>query len=82
MLSDFFEGLLFQGTVRRLSGRGTQDGYRKIRQGSKKTAEKIFDLLNTDLKSYESTKEFGSYPSNTTLKEPQILFTRIEQGEK
>ena len=46
------------------------------------TSEKIFDLLNTDLTSYESTKSFGQYPSGTKLKEPQILFTRIEQGEK
>ena len=45
------------------------------------TSEKIFDLLNTDLTSYETTKTFGAYPSNTTLKEPQILFNRIEIGE-
>ena len=45
------------------------------------TSEKIFDLLNTNLTSYETTKTFGAYPSNTTLKEPQILFNRIEIGE-
>ena len=45
------------------------------------TSEKIFDLLNTDLTTYETTKAFGAYPSNTTLKEPQILFNRIEIGE-
>ncbi len=45
------------------------------------TSEKIFDLLNTDLTSYETTKTFGLYPSNSTLKEPQILFNRIEIGE-
>ena len=45
------------------------------------TSEKIFDLLNTNLTSYETTKTFGAYPSNTTLKEAQILFNRIEIGE-
>ena len=46
------------------------------------TSAKIFDLLNTDLTSYESTKKFGAYKSGTKLKEPQILFERIEIGEK
>lgn len=45
------------------------------------TSDKIFDLLNTDQKSYSSTKKFGVYASGTKLKEPQILFSRIEIGE-
>ena len=45
------------------------------------TSSKIFDLLNTDLTSYESTNKFGAYKSGTKLKEPQILFKRIEIGE-
>ncbi len=46
------------------------------------TSDKIFDLLNTEEKSYESTKTFGTYKSGTVLKEPKILFNRIELGEK
>ena len=46
------------------------------------TSDKIFDLINTDIKSYESTTKFGAYAEGTKLNEPQILFTRIEQGEK
>ena len=45
------------------------------------TSEKIFNLLNTDEKSYESTKKFGTYKSGTTLKQPEILFNRIDLGE-
>lgn len=45
------------------------------------TSAKIFDLLNTEENSYESTTHFGTYKSGTKLKEPQILFNRIEIGE-
>lgn len=45
------------------------------------TSAKIFDLLNTEENSYESTTQFGTYESGTKLKEPQILFNRIEIGE-
>ncbi len=41
-------------------------------------SEKIFDQLNTDIKSFESTKTFGLYPSGNTLNDPVILFARIE----
>ena len=47
-----------------------------------KTADKIFALINTDLKSYESTKTFGAYVSGTVLKEPEILFARIENEKE
>ena len=47
-----------------------------------KTADKIFALINTDLKSYESTKTFGAYISGTVLKEPEILFARIENEKE
>ena len=42
------------------------------------TSEKIFELINTDIKDYESTKEFGSYVSGTKLNNPEILFNRID----
>ncbi len=45
------------------------------------TSAKIFNLLNTEDTSYESTKSFGTYKSGTKLKEPEILFNRIELGE-
>ena len=46
------------------------------------TSDKIFDLLNTDLTSYESTKSFGQYVSGTELKQPEILFQRLEKNEE
>ena len=42
------------------------------------TAEKIFNQINTDIKDYESTKEFGKYISGTKLNTPEILFARID----
>lgn len=45
------------------------------------TSAKIFNLINTNETSYESTKSFGKYKSNTKLKDPKILFNRIETGE-
>jgi methionyl-tRNA synthetase len=42
------------------------------------TAEKIFTQINTDIKDYESTKEFGKYVSGTKLNTPEILFARID----
>ena len=41
------------------------------------TANKIFNQLNTQKKTYE-TREFGKLESPINLKEPQHLFTRIE----
>ena len=43
------------------------------------TTEKIFNQINTDLTSYESTKEFGQFESGTVLNKPEILFARIEK---
>ena len=42
------------------------------------TAEKIFTQINTDIKDYESTKEFGKYVSGSKLNAPEILFARID----
>lgn len=42
------------------------------------TADKIFEMLNTDLKEYDTTNEFGMYKSGTKLNEPSILFERID----
>ena len=41
------------------------------------TANKIFEQLNTDIMSIESTKEFGALPK-TTLNPPVHLFDRID----
>ena len=46
------------------------------------TAAKIFELINTDLTSYESTTTFGGYVSGTKLNSPEILFQRIEKIEE
>ncbi len=42
------------------------------------TSEKIFDQLNTEVISFESTKTFGLYESGTVLNDPVILFARID----
>ena len=43
------------------------------------TAEKIFEQLNTDEKSIESTLEFGKLKNGTKLLEPVHLFDRIDK---
>ena len=42
------------------------------------TADDIFKTLNTDIRDYGSTDEFGQYALNTKLAEPTHLFDRIE----
>ena len=42
------------------------------------TAECIFRQLNTDIKDYESTFEFGKYQSGTKVNSPEVLFMRID----
>lgn len=42
------------------------------------TAEKIFEFINTDIKSYESTTKFGQYASGTKVNDAEILFQRID----
>lgn len=42
------------------------------------TSEKIFKFINSDLKSYESTVNFGQYVSGTKVNEAEILFQRID----
>lgn len=46
------------------------------------TADKIFAQINTDLTTYESTKEFGAYATGTKLNNPEILFARIDTTKK
>ena len=46
------------------------------------TANKIFYQINTDIKSYDSTKEFGKYVSGTKVNNPEILFARIDVDKK
>ena len=43
------------------------------------TAEKIFDQLNTEVNSFDSTNEFGLLTSVIKLKEPVHLFDRIDK---
>ena len=42
------------------------------------TASKIFEQLNTDVNTFESTKEFGLLKDGTKLSEPVHLFDRID----
>ena len=42
------------------------------------TAEKIFEQLNCDEKSYESLKSFGALKTGTVVNEPTPLFNRID----
>lgn len=46
------------------------------------TANKIFELINTDENTYESTNKFGVFKSGTVLNNPEILFARIENTDK
>ena len=45
------------------------------------TADKIFEQLNTDIRSYESIKEFGLLKEGTILNDPSPLFMRIEKKD-
>jgi len=45
------------------------------------TADKIFEQLNTDIRSYESIKEFGLLKEGTVLNDPSPLFMRIEKKD-
>ena len=42
------------------------------------TCEKIFNQINTDNISYDSTSEFGGYKSGTRVNKAEVLFQRIE----
>ena len=42
------------------------------------TCEKIFNQINTDNISYDSTSEFGGYKSGTKVNKAEVLFQRIE----
>ena len=46
------------------------------------TSDKIFKQLNCDLKTIESTKEFGGLEVGTKLEEPVHLFDRIDLKEE
>jgi len=43
------------------------------------TAESIFKQINTDIRSYDSTLEFGKYKSGTKVNGAEVLFMRIEK---
>ena len=45
------------------------------------TANKIFNQINTDLTSYESTSVFGGYKSGNKVNDAEILFQRLEIKE-
>ncbi len=42
------------------------------------TANKIFQQLNTEQTTYETTSEFGFYPENTIVNKPEVLFQRVD----
>ena len=42
------------------------------------TSEKIFYQINTELKEFDTIKEFGGYVSGTKVNAPEVLFQRIE----
>ena len=42
------------------------------------TSEKIFYQINTELKDFDSIREFGGYKSGTKVNNPEVLFQRIE----
>ena len=42
------------------------------------TSEKIFYQINTELKDFNSIKNFGGYESGTKVNKPEVLFQRIE----
>ena len=42
------------------------------------TCEEIFNQINTDNISYDSTSEFGGYKSGTRVNKAEVLFQRIE----
>ena len=46
------------------------------------TSEKIFNQINTDLTTFDSTKEFGRYVSGTKVNNPEILFARIDVNKE
>ena len=43
-----------------------------------KYIDKIFNQINTDNISYDSTSEFGGYKSGTRVNKAEVLFQRIE----
>ena len=42
------------------------------------TSEKIFNILNTDIKGFDSLNKFGYYESGIKLNESSVLFQRID----
>ena len=42
------------------------------------TAEKIFNQINTDKKSYDTIDKFGYYESGTKVGKAEVLFQRID----
>ena len=44
-----------------------------------KTADNIFNQINTDLRSYDSVGIFGGYKSGTKVNEAVVLFKRIDK---
>lgn len=46
------------------------------------TANNMFMQINTNLKTFESIKEFGNYPNNNKINEAKVLFERYDIKEK
>ena len=46
------------------------------------TADKVMEMLHTELRDFDTLGEFGKYPSGTKVTEkPQILFARLDKKE-
>jgi methionyl-tRNA synthetase len=43
------------------------------------TAKSIFNQINTDINTYDSTLEFGGYKSGTVVNPAVVLFQRIDK---
>ena len=57
---------------------GIRIGTVLVRAFMPSTSEKIFYQINTELKDFDSIKNFGGYVSGTKVNTPEVLFQRIE----
>ena len=57
---------------------GIRIGTVLLRAFMPETSDKIFYQINTELKEFNTTLEFGGYVSGTKVNSPEVLFQRIE----
>ena len=58
---------------------GIRIGTILLRAFMPETSDKIFYQINTKLKEFDTTLEFGGYVSGTKVNSPEVLFQRIEK---